>query len=133
MVSDGRSSAGITSPEQSSLARLFEAVDLHADVTMLYGAPIERNGVTVVPVARVRWLAGGGGGAGPQGEAGGGRGGAVEARPVGFIQMTEQGARFRRVEPRVGPLGLMALVGLLSYLGAAVAPIRARRRRRRWR
>jgi uncharacterized spore protein YtfJ len=75
----------------------------------IYGEPITAQGVTVVPVAEVRFGfgGGGGGGAGPAGDdgastgagggGGGGGGGAVE--PVGFIEITESGSRWVPVEP----------------------------------
>src|SRR5205809_518728 len=48
-------------------------------VERVFGAPYEKNGVTVFPVAAVR--AGGGGGGGPTGGGGGG----IEARPAGAV------------------------------------------------
>jgi uncharacterized spore protein YtfJ len=53
-------------------------------VKRVFGDPIEKNGVTVIPAARVQGGAGGGGGEGPQGEGrGSGSGFGVNARPVG--------------------------------------------------
>ena len=48
----------------------------------VFGEPIERDGVMVVPVASVRGGAGGGNG-GPKGEEGTGGGGGVSARGLG--------------------------------------------------
>lgn len=50
----------------------------------VFGDPYEKDGVTVIPAARVQGGAGGGGGEGPEGQgAGGGSGFGVNARPAG--------------------------------------------------
>ena len=53
-------------------------------VRRVFGEPYEKNGVTVIPAARVQGGAGGGEGEGPAGEGkGGGSGYAVNAKPTG--------------------------------------------------
>ena len=53
-------------------------------VKRVFGDPYEKNGVTVIPAARVQGGAGGGGGEGPEGQGkGSGSGFGVNARPVG--------------------------------------------------
>ena len=53
-------------------------------VKRVFGDPYERNGVTVIPAARVQGGAGGGGGEGPEGQGkGSGTGFGLSARPVG--------------------------------------------------
>jgi uncharacterized spore protein YtfJ len=53
-------------------------------VKRVFGDPYEKNGLTVIPAARVRGGAGGGGGEGPEGQgAGSGTGFGISARPVG--------------------------------------------------
>ena len=53
-------------------------------VKRVFGEPYEKNGVTVIPVARVQGGAGGGGGEGPEGQGrGSGTGFGLSARPVG--------------------------------------------------
>lgn len=53
-------------------------------VRRVFGEPYERNGVTVIPAARVQGGAGGGEGEGPGGDGrGGGSGYAVNAKPTG--------------------------------------------------
>jgi hypothetical protein len=91
---------------------------------LCYGAPIEAHGHTVIPVASLR-VAGGmgfGGGEGhaPDGAAGdsgsgGGGGGALEARPIGFIEIGPQGARYESIEDSRAALGALA-GGLLLLL-----------------
>src|SRR5690242_15504807 len=52
-------------------------------VKRVYGEPVERDGVTVIPAAQVFGGGGGGGGVDPRGNDGGGVGFGVHARPVG--------------------------------------------------
>jgi uncharacterized spore protein YtfJ len=53
-------------------------------VKRVFGKPYEKNGVTMIPVARVQGGAGGGGGEGPEGQGkGSGSGFGMSARPVG--------------------------------------------------
>jgi uncharacterized spore protein YtfJ len=53
-------------------------------VKRVYGEPFEKDGVTVIPAATVRGVAGGGTGEGPEGSGkGGGTGFGLSARPTG--------------------------------------------------
>lgn len=53
-------------------------------VKRVFGEPLEKNGVTVIPAARVQGGAGGGGGEGPEGQGtGSGSGFGMNARPAG--------------------------------------------------
>jgi uncharacterized spore protein YtfJ len=55
-------------------------------VKRVFGDPYEKNGVTVIPAARVQGGAGGGDGEGPEGTGkGSGSGFGVNARPVGVF------------------------------------------------
>ncbi len=56
-------------------------------VKRVFGEPIERNGMTLVPVAAVRGGGGGGGGGDADGNVGSGGGFGVSARPVGAYQV----------------------------------------------
>jgi hypothetical protein len=92
---------------------LAERIGARASVTAVFGEPIERGDVTVIPVARVRWGFGGGEGqggeaAGPTGSGLGGGGGAA-GDPVGYIEIGPTGAVFRPiVPPYPSPLFLLA-------------------------
>ena len=53
-------------------------------VKRVFGEPYEKDGVTMIPVARVQGGGGGGGGEGPEGQGKGSGGGfGMKARPVG--------------------------------------------------
>lgn len=59
----------------------------------MFGEPIERDGLTVVPVAVV--MGGGGGGSGPEGPEGGTGGGfGVWARAIGAYEIRDDRLRF---------------------------------------
>lgn len=96
-----------------------------------YGEPVVRDGVTVIPVARVMLAYGAGGGVGESrhgangGEAppvGGGGGGGGVVQPVGFIEVTQAGARWQPLEP---PASEMVLRGLA--IAAILLPFGGRR------
>ena len=97
-----------------------------ASAKAVFGEPVERDGVTVVPVARVRYGVGAGGGRGPgrrkKGEAGEGEqvgyghGGGVQAAPVGYIELSGGKASYRRIADPARP---MAVALLFPLVGAA--------------
>jgi len=103
------------------LRRLGETVGEQAKVSAVFGDPVERDGITVIPVARVRSAFGGGGGTGPEaGEASGaGGGGGTSVSPIGYIEVYDGAARFKRI---LGPADLLAL-----FAGAALATLAIRR------
>jgi uncharacterized spore protein YtfJ len=99
------------------IERLGETVQLHASARQVYGEPVERDGTTVIPVARVQWGFGGGGiGRGPA-ERGGGGGGA-RAYPVGFIQLRDGVAEFRPIHDPMSTMNLAAIgaIGVIAGL-----------------
>jgi uncharacterized spore protein YtfJ len=65
-------------------------------VKRVFGEPLEKNGVTVIPAARVQGGAGGGGGEGPEGQGRGSGGGfGLTARPVGAFIIRGQDVRWQ--------------------------------------
>lgn len=92
------------------LERLAQQVQVNANAKQVYGEPVERDGTTVIPVAKVQWGFGGGGiGRGPA-ERGGG-GGGVRAYPTGFIELRNGKAEFRPIHDPMAP-AILAGVGL---------------------
>jgi uncharacterized spore protein YtfJ len=64
--------------------RTIEQAKDSLTVRRVYGDPFDKDGVTVIPAARVQGGGGGGGGEGPEGQGrGSGSGFAVNARPAG--------------------------------------------------
>jgi uncharacterized spore protein YtfJ len=119
------------------LERLVDRLGGKAGVQAVFGAPVEREGITVIPVAKTRWAFGAGSGSGPAmaREAGGhsteaqmaggaGGGGAAGAQPVGYIEVGPGGARFRPiVEPYPSPLMLLAVGAMIALILRALARI----------
>ncbi len=90
----------------SLVTRLAARLGGSASASSVYGEPVVREGVTVIPVAKVAYAFGGGGGDGVQGTGEGG-GGAVSARPAGYIEIRDGETTFRRI---FDPLSLVPLV-----------------------
>ena len=93
------------------LERIGQAVGQRAQVSAVFGDPVQREGVTVVPVAKARFGFGGGGGTGArQGEegSGGGGGGGAAVTPIGYIEIRDGGADFRPISTQRDLLTLVA-------------------------
>src|SRR6266851_1718849 len=74
------------------LERLANRVGINSKVSTVFGDPVERDGITVIPVARVSWGFGGGAGSGSnpgqrQVAEGSGGGGRTMVSRVGYIQL----------------------------------------------
>src|SRR5512133_1034189 len=103
------------------LERVGQAVGERAHVSTIFGEAVEREGVTVIPVAKARFGFGDGGGSGSRGGddqgSGGGGGGGVVVTPIGYIEMRDDGSRFKRIST---PMDLLALVTAASIAGVAL-------------
>lgn len=101
------------------LRDLIDGLHESANVTTVFGDPIERDGRTVVPVARVAYGFGGGFGSGTDESGEGGIGGGVGSRPVGTVEITDHETRFvpipsrRRQAATVGAFLLGVVPGAL--------------------
>ena len=105
-------------PTLTLLERLGQQLTTAATAQTVYGTPVERNGITVIPVAQARYGFGGGGGSGTKagGAAGGGMGAGagVSLTPVGYIELREGRSHFRPIRPSVVPL--VAVSGAIAWL-----------------
>jgi uncharacterized spore protein YtfJ len=89
-------------------------------VQRVYGQPYERNGLTVIPAAKVQGGAGGGGGEGPEGAGKGSGGGfGMNARPIGAYVIRGDEVEWR-------PAVDLTRVILVGQLIAIVALVMAR-------
>ena len=111
-----------TGPFDGFLERLADRVGATATVETIFGQPVERDGTTVIPVAKVRWGFGGGAGSGPA-DAGGsptgagqGGGGGVTADPIGWIEIGPDGADFRPIIPAMPSPGFLLAAGAAGAL-----------------
>lgn len=96
------------------LERIGQTVGQSAQVSTVFGDPVEREGVTVIPVAKTRFGFGGGGGSGSregdEGSGGGGGGGAVVS-PIGYIEVRKEAVEFKRIST---PVDLLAFAAATS-------------------
>jgi uncharacterized spore protein YtfJ len=76
--------------------RLADKVGAAANITKIYGEPIDRDGTTIIPVAKVRYGFGGGGGV-QKDQRGSGGGGGVLVTPYGYIEIKNGSSEFRRI------------------------------------
>jgi len=109
---------------------IIERVGGRAGVEAAFGTPIERGDTTVIPVARVRWAFGAGGGTPPPtaempGPAGGiGAGGMVGVEPIGYLEVKSGGASFTSIaDPKPSPLFLLATGIMISMMLRGIARI----------
>ena len=131
--------AGDGGPIDGFVERIAERVGGKASVRAVFGDPIERGGITLIPVARVRWGFGGGAGRGPmavgpgmagqaapqtsmseagsdQSGSGSGGGGGATADPVGYLEIGPDGATFRPIAPAMPSPAFMLAAGLAATL-----------------
>jgi uncharacterized spore protein YtfJ len=107
----------------SFIESLAERVGAKAGAGAIFGAPVERDGVTVIPVAKVRWGFGGGSGRGIEegsdsgeiGEGSGG-GGGMMASPIGFIELSEGRAEFRRVHDPASAVPIILAAAFAAWV-----------------
>jgi uncharacterized spore protein YtfJ len=104
---------------------LAERVGVRAAASAVFGTPVERAGITVIPVAKVRWGFDGGFGHGMEegGEtgkidegSGGGGGGGASASPIGFIEIQDGVAIFKRTHDPVSAVPVILAAGFVAWL-----------------
>ena len=117
------------------LERIAERLGAKASVKAVFGEPIERDGITVIPVARIRYGFGGGAGSSPlppgqgriagedpeaedatAGSSGLGGGGGATADPIGYIEIGPDGADFRPIVPAMPSPGFLLAAGATATL-----------------
>jgi uncharacterized spore protein YtfJ len=103
-------------PADRLVERLAEMLGAKATVQAVFGEPIARGDVTVVPVARVRWGFGAGGGRSDATEtgpaSGSGGGGGVVAEPVGYLEIDANGTEFKPITSVMPSPGFLLAAGV---------------------
>ncbi len=123
------------------LNKFMESLGGTASAKAVFGEPVEKDGVTIVPVARVRYGGGGGGGRGPgrkkKGDAGDaeqvgfGHGGGVQAAPVGFIELSGGRASYRRIADPARPMAIALMFPLVGAISIGIVALSSRLKSRR--
>jgi uncharacterized spore protein YtfJ len=114
------------------LTRMAERLGATAAAAAVFGTPVESEGTTVIPVARVRYGFGGGSGRSKKEDGEGfGGGGGVHAAPVGYIDVRGGEASYRRINDPirylVALLVLPIAIGLAAVMVMITAALIARR------
>jgi hypothetical protein len=122
--------ASVAGPAAEVLERLAEKLGAKASVSAVFGEPVAREGITIIPVAKVGFGFGAGVGRGlRQSEIaqGGGGGGGASAAPAGYIEITDGKAVFKPIrDPLVD-----VVVPLATLVAGFAAPRIVRRLLRR--
>jgi len=126
--------AALDAPFVRVFERVAQQIGARADARAVFASPVTKEGVTVIPVARIFGGFGAGASQDASAASGMGGGGGFGAQPVGFIEIDRDGARFRRIDSPaeswfdVATLGLDVARRVSSW---ALATYRRRRARTR--
>lgn len=107
------------SGQEGFLDRMAQRLSATANAATIFGAPVERGDVTVVPVARAVYGFGGGSGT-RSGDEGAGGGGGVRVSPVGFFEIRPGAVHYR-------PIRDWALLAPVFVAGAVLMTLIAAR------
>ena len=100
------------------LERVAEQIGMHAGAKAVFGDPVERGAVTVIPVAQIAIGTGAGGGTSADDETGSGAGGGAATRPIGYIEISDEGAAYVPLRrPLLDPVVMLALAPLALIVG----------------
>lgn len=104
-------------PRENFLDRMAQRLGGTARAATIFGAPVERDEVTVIPVAQAAYGFGGGSGT-KNGEEGSGGGGGVRVSPLGYIEIRNGGTVYKPIRDWAVLVPAIATGGLLALLGA---------------
>ncbi|HEY8228019.1 MAG TPA: spore germination protein GerW family protein [Pyrinomonadaceae bacterium] len=97
------------------IGTIAEKLGAVARGSTIFSEPVEREGVTVIPVAKAQWGFGGGIGH-RKDEEGAGGGGGVRVTPVGFIEIKNGHSEFRPIRAVSMPLLIVGGISILMLL-----------------
>lgn len=113
-----------------NIEKLFSEAKNSVEAKMVYTEPVERDGLTVIPAARVAAGGGGGNGRDKNGQEGEGGGLGLTARPVGAYVIENGKLRW---EPALDVNRLAAVGGVILVAGMWLAAKLAKHTARRGR
>jgi len=97
------------------IGTIAEKLGAVAKAATIFAEPVEKGGVTVIPVAKARWGFGGGLGR-RKDEEGAGGGGGIQVTPVGFIEIKNGQADFRPIRTLSLPWIIVGGISMLLLL-----------------
>ncbi len=100
----------------SFVERLAEKLGLLARSSTVYAEPIKSDGVTIVPVSKVRLGFGGGGGSQQGKQQGSGGGGGVRVTPVGFIELKDGRSEFKPIRDASSYVPIILAGGAAGFI-----------------
>ncbi len=101
--------------KSSFVERLADRLRTNASAKAVYAEPVEHDGVTVIPVAKVRWGFGGGTGFKKK-KRGQGGGGGVQVSPLGYIEMRDGQTQFKPICDPAAMLPLVIAGGITGWV-----------------
>jgi len=133
---------------QDMLRQVSDRIETSSSARAIFGEPVTQGGKTVIPVARLKYTYGAGGGSGeapdmrmPAAErvsglaavasgSGGGGGAMVSVVPVGYIEITPESTRFVSVEENQKMVRMAFWGGIIAWflLMRQVGKVAKRRR-----
>lgn len=112
-----------TGRTENFLEGLASRLGFNARAGAVFGDPVEKGNVTVIPVAKVRYGFGGGSGsdtkdtgAGEKRDEGSGGGGGLTASPVGFIEIRDGTAEFKPISDPMSSVPVILAAGATAWL-----------------
>ena len=110
-----------------NITEALESAKDAVTVKRVFGEPFEKDGLTVIPAARVAGGGGGGSGTDAEGEGGEGGGFGLAGRPAGAYVIKDGEAHWR---PALDPNRIIGVVGavVIAFLLSRPRVIRARAR-----
>lgn len=107
----------------SFLEGIAERLGFSARAGAVFAEPVEKGGLVVIPVAKVRYGFGGGSGTksndeddGLKQDEGSGGGGGVSASPAGFIEIHDGFAEFKRINDWMSAVPVILAAGASTWL-----------------
>ncbi len=103
------------------LERLSDRIGGRVRARTIFGEPVEKDGITVIPVARARWAFGFGGNARRKADEdhkgkGIGGGGRVKINPTGYVEVRDGRARFRPIYDPAMVTQIIVASGVVAVL-----------------
>ncbi len=103
--------------QDNFIDRLAQRLGVTANAATIFGAPVERGDVTVIPVARAAYGFGGGEGT-RSGQGGSGGGGGVSVAPVGYLEIRPAGVVYNPIRDWVVLIPTLAAGAALTLVTA---------------